>query len=213
MPLAKSIPVLQRTLARDDVYRTIKQSIISLELAPDELLRDQDIAEHLGVSRTPVREALRRLEDEGLVVTSFHKWTKVAPTDLLEARSLYPVVAALEAAALELAQPQLSAADLERLRALNHALAQAIAGADVERSLQLDAEFHAVLVERCGNAEIGKLLAALLPRIARIERAHFGNQLVAQESVQEHAAIIEALERGDGLQAGAIMKKNWLLQT
>lgn len=211
MPLTKSTSVLLRTLARDDVYRTIKNSIILLELAPDELLRDQDIAEHLGVSRTPVREALRRLEDEGLVVTSFHKWTKVAPTDLQEATSLYPVVAALEATAVELAQPRLSTPDLDRLRALNHGLSQAIAQADVDRSLQLDAEFHALLVERGGNAEIGKLLATLLPRIERIERAHFGNQLVAQGSVLEHASMIDALERGDGLQAAAIMKKNWLL--
>jgi DNA-binding GntR family transcriptional regulator len=211
MPLTKSTAALQRTLARDDVYRTIKNSIILLELAPDEVLRDQDIAEHLGVSRTPVREALRRLEDEGLVVTSFHKWTKVAPTDLQEMTSLYPVVAALEATAVELAQPQLSTSDLDRLRELNLDLAQAIAQADVDRSLQLDADFHALLIERSGNAVIGNLLATLRPRIERIERAHFGNQLVAQESVQEHALMIQALERGDGQQAAVIMKKNWLL--
>jgi DNA-binding GntR family transcriptional regulator len=211
MPLATSTPAIQRTLARDDVYRTIKLGIISLELAPDELLRDQDIAERLGVSRTPVREALRRLEDEGLVITSFHKWTKVAPADMSEASQLYPVVAALESTAVELAQPQLSADDLARLRSLNHSLEQAIAAGEVDRSLLLDAEFHALIVERSGNAEIGKLLAGLLPRIKRIELAHFGNQLVAQQSVLEHAAIIDALENNDGQQAAAIMKKNWLL--
>ncbi len=211
MPIPATAQAVNRTLARDDVYRTIKQWIIALQLAPDEVIRDHDIAERLGVSRTPVREALRRLEDEGLVVTSFHKWTKVAPTDIAEAARLYPVVAALEAAALELAAARLSAADLARLAALNAELAAAIAGADAAQSLRLDRAFHALIVERSGNPELGRLLDGLLPRIERIELAHFGNQPVAHQSVLEHAAIIDALHDGDGGRAAAIMKKNWLL--
>ena len=211
MPIPDTAQAVNRTLAREDVYRTIKQWIVALQLAPGELIRDHDIAERLGVSRTPVREALRRLEDEGLVVTSFHKWTKVAPADMAEAAQLYPVVAALEASAVELALPRLGAADLAQLDALNAALALAIERADVAQSVLLDRAFHALLVQRSGNPELVRLLAALLPRIERIELAHFGNQPVAQQSVREHAAIIEALRQGDGASAAATMKKNWLL--
>jgi DNA-binding GntR family transcriptional regulator len=211
MPIPATAQVVSRTLAREDVYRTIKQWIVALQLAPDEVIRDHDIAARLGVSRTPVREALRRLEDEGLVVTSFHKWTKVAPTDIAEAARLYPVVAALEAAALELAAPRLAPADLARLAALNAELAGAIDGADAAQSMLLDRAFHALIVARSGNPELGRLLAGLLPRIERIELAHFGNRPVARQSVREHAAIIDALQRGDGAAAAAIMKKNWLL--
>ncbi|MFM9436221.1 DNA-binding GntR family transcriptional regulator [Janthinobacterium sp. CG_23.3] len=210
MPIPATAAAVHRTLAREDVYRTIKQWIVALQLAPDELIRDQDIAERLGVSRTPVREALRRLEDEGLVVTRFHKWTKVAPAAMAEAAQLYPVVAALEASAVELALPHLTAADLARLAALNAALALAIDGADVAPSALLDRAFHALLVRRSGNQELARLLATLLPRIERIELAHFGNQPVARQSVREHAAIIDALQLGDGASAAAIMKKNWL---
>ena len=211
MPIPATVQPVARSLAREDVYRTIKQWIVDLQLAPDELIRDHDIAERLGVSRTPVREALRRLEDEGLVVTSFHKWTKVAPSDMDEAAQLYPVVAALEAMAAELAQPHMSAADLMQLSALNKALEQAVRERDVEQASALDMEFHALIVQKSLNAEIGKLLAGLLPRIKRIELAHFGNQLIARRSVLEHAAIIRALKKGDSQAAAEAMKKNWLL--
>ena len=211
MPIPASVQTVARSLAREDVYRSIKQWIVDLQLAPDELIRDQEIAERLGVSRTPVREALRRLEDEGLVVTSFHKWTKVAPSDMAEAAQLYPVVAALEAAAVELALPNLSAADLAQLSAINKALEQAVQLREVEQATARDLEFHALIVARSGNLEIEKLLAALLPRIKRIELAHFGNQLIARKSVQEHAAIVRALKQGDGKAAADAMKKNWLL--
>ncbi len=211
MPLPAVVQSIPRSLAREDVYRTIKQWIVNLQLAPDELIRDHEIAERLGVSRTPVREALRRLEDEGLVVTSFHKWTKVAPSDMGEAAQLYPVVAALEAAAVELAQAHLSAADLTQLSMLNKALEQAIRARDVEQAAALDIEFHTLIVHKSLNTEIAKLLAALLPRIKRIELAHFGNQLIAHQSVLEHAAILRALKKGDGKAAAEAMKKNWLL--
>lgn len=211
MPIPASTQTVTRSLAREDVYHIIKQWIVDLQLAPDEVIRDQEIAERLGVSRTPVREALRRLEDEGLVVTSFHKWTKVAPSDMAEAAQLYPVVAALEAAAVELALPNLSTADLTQLSAINKALDQAVKLREVEQATARDLEFHALIVARCGNLEIEKLLAALLPRIKRIELAHFGNQLIARKSVQEHAAIIRALKQGDGKAAADGMKKNWLL--
>ena len=101
MPIPATVTAIARPLAREEIYRTLKDWIVNLTLAPDEIIRDLDLAERLGVSRTPVREALRQLEDEGLVVTSFHKWTKVAPADLDEVRHLYPVVAALEAAAVQ----------------------------------------------------------------------------------------------------------------
>jgi DNA-binding GntR family transcriptional regulator len=211
MPIPSTAATLLRSLAREDVYRTIKKWIVDLQLAPGEVIRDQELAASLGVSRTPVREALRRLEDEGLIVTSFHKWTKVAPSDIAEAEQLYPAVAALEAIATELAAPHLSSADLKQLNTLNKALEQAVKQHDAEQAAVLDAQFHALIVQRSGNAEIEKLLAALLPRIRRIELAHFGSQPIAQQSIKEHKAIIDALKKRDGKLAADMMKANWLL--
>ncbi len=210
MPIPAAAQPVTRTLARDEVYHTIKQWIIGLQLAPEEVIRDHDIAERLGVSRTPVREALRRLEDEGLVTTSFHKWTKVAAADMVEAAQIYPVVAALEAMALELAAPQLTTADLTQLSTINKALEQAIGQQDAKESTRLDCVFHGLIVEKSANPEIAKLLAGLLPRLRRIELSHFGDQPVARQSVAEHKAIIQALKKSDVASAVAMMKKNWL---
>ncbi|TXT40340.1 MAG: GntR family transcriptional regulator [Comamonadaceae bacterium] len=211
MPVPPTLQPLTRSLAREDIYRTLKQWIVELQLAPGELIRDQELAAQLGVSRTPVREALRRLEDEGLVVTSYHKWTKVAPSDAAEMAHLYPAVAALEAMAVELALPHVSAADLTQLDALNKALALAIQQADVAQAAALDVQFHELIVQKSQNTEIEKLLGTLRPRIKRLELAHFGNTLIAKQSVKEHKAIVSALRRGDAKSAADAMKQNWLL--
>jgi DNA-binding GntR family transcriptional regulator len=209
MPIPDAAPAIPRSLAREEVYRSLKQWIVDLTLAPDEILRDHDLAERLGVSRTPVREALRQLEDEGLVVTSFHKWTKVAPADMDEMLQLYPVVAALEATATRLAQPHLSPADFTRLNEINQAMAHAIQRSDSPAATGHDMDFHALLVERSGNAEIARLLRSLRPRIQRIELAFFGNQPLALQSVADHDEIITALQRADTDAACAAMQRNW----
>ena len=213
MPVPATLQPLTRSLAREDIYRTLKQWIVELQLAPGELIRDQELATQWGVSRTPVREALRRLEDEGLVVTSFHKWTKVAPSDAAEMAHLYPAVAALEAMAVELALPHVSAADLTQLDALNKALALAIQQADVAQAAALNVQFHERIVQKSQNTEIEKLLGTLRPRIKRLELAHFGNTLIAKQSVKEHKTIVSALRRGDASAAADAMKQNWLLST
>jgi DNA-binding GntR family transcriptional regulator len=211
MPVPSTVQPLTRSLAREDIYRTLKQWIVNLQLAPDELIRDQELAAQLGVSRTPVREALRRLEDEGLVVTSFHKWTKVAPTDAAEMAHLYPAIAALEAMAVELALPHVAASDLTQLDTLNKALALAIQQGEVEKAATLDRQFHELIVQKSKNTEIEKMLSTLRPRIKRLELAHFGNTLIARQSVKEHKTIVSALRRGDARAAADAMKQNWLL--
>jgi DNA-binding GntR family transcriptional regulator len=209
MPIPDAAAAIPRSLARAEVYRTLKQWMVDLTLAPGETIRDHDLAERLGVSRTPVREALRQLEDEGLVVTSFHKWTKVAPAELAEVQDLYPAVAALEAAAVRLAMPHLSDDDLARLKHANLAMAKAIKRRDGSAATEADMAFHALLLERSGNKEIARLLASLRPRIQRIELAYFGNQPVAQQSVADHDEILDALRRGDADAACAAMQRNW----
>ena len=213
MPIPDTAQALTRALAREDVYVIVKRWIVDLQLAPGEVIRDQELAASLGVSRTPVREALRRLEDEGLIVAQSHKWTRVAPTEIAEAEQLYPVVAALEAAAIELALPRIVKADLTRLASINKEMAAAIARGDAQEAATQDETFHALIVEKSGNIEIAKLLATLLPRIRRIELAHFGNPMIAHESVREHEAIVAALRKGDGRRAAETMKKNWAMSS
>ena len=103
MPIPESGPKISRTLARDDAYNKLRGWIIDGTLKPEEVLHDQHIAALLGVSRTPVREALRRLEDEGLVETGgWNRWTRVQlPLDLNRAAEIYAIIEVLEVLAFK----------------------------------------------------------------------------------------------------------------
>src|SRR5215467_11130940 len=121
---------------RERVYQTLQHAIVSGQLPPGERLRDQDLAEQLGVSRTPVREALQRLEDEGLVETAPRASTRVTALDERAAREAFPVVAALHALATLCAVPHLTKCDLETMRTANAHLASVIASPDAATVFQ-----------------------------------------------------------------------------
>ncbi|MDA0183615.1 GntR family transcriptional regulator, partial [Solirubrobacter phytolaccae] len=103
MPVPANDAPLERDLLRDQAYVTIRDAIVDGTLAPGERLRDAELCAWLGLSRTPVREALNRLEQDGLVETEPQRFTRVTPLDRRAARDAFPVVAALHALAAELA--------------------------------------------------------------------------------------------------------------
>src|SRR4051794_41826036 len=109
MPVPDRAP-LDRDLLRDRGYAALREAIVDGTLAPGERLRDQELCSWLGLSRTPVREAIGRLEQDGLVETAPQRFTRVAPLDRRAARGAFPVVASLHALAARLAAPRPRAA-------------------------------------------------------------------------------------------------------
>jgi DNA-binding GntR family transcriptional regulator len=198
-----------RVSLRNHVYGLLRRAIISGELPPGLRVRDQDLAQRLGVSRTPVREALQRLEDEGLVETRPGSLTRVVPLDTPEARDTFPVVATLHALATRLAVPRLLAADLEALRQANKALAAALAANDLQRAIAADVRFHLLFVQRAENAALALTLDRLMPRVRRLEVAQFGS-LAGARSVEQHEAIVEACVRRDATLAADLVEHNWM---
>lgn len=197
---------------RERVYQMLQQAIISGQLPPGERLRDQDLAEQLGVSRTPVREALQRLEDEGLVETAPRASTRVTALDARAAREAFPVVAALHALATRYAAPHLTKHDLEAMRTANASLANVIAAPDsaaVFQAIQADDRFHQVILEAANNREILRALDRLMPKVRRLEYAQFGS-LSGRRSVQQHEAIIAACEQQLVGESAALVEENWL---
>ncbi|MFB9990840.1 GntR family transcriptional regulator [Deinococcus oregonensis] len=209
MPLPPIAPKQRRSLAREDVYTQLSTWIIEGTLQPEEPLRDLDIADSLGVSRTPVREALRRLEDEGLVETALNRWTRVAPLQLSQAASLYPVVEVLEVLALQLAASSFTAADLGQLHQLNLQLKTALQHRDAGLAVDADTAFHDLWISKSGNQQLQQTLQALKRKLRRIERAYFDGTRAGQASLDEHAAIAEALGAGDLERASQALKANW----
>jgi DNA-binding GntR family transcriptional regulator len=209
MPLPQSEEKLARTLAREEVYARLRGWIIEGKLGPGELLRDQQIAATVGVSRTPVREALRRLEDEGLVETALNRWTRVAPIDIDKASEAYAIIETLELFALETAFKHLSPQDLARMREANHAMRQAAQVRSPASAVLADEAFHEVWIERIGNGELSVLLGQLRTKLRRVELAYFDAAARALPSFREHAAIIRALGRRALPAARQALRRNW----
>ncbi len=176
-------------MLRDRAYAAIRDAIVEGTLAPDELLRDQELCEWLGLSRTPVREAIARLEQDGLVVTAPQSYTRVAPLDRRAARDAFPVVAALHALAAELAVPRLGEHDLAALRDRQRALRRRACAGRRRRRARADDAFHGVFVSASANAEIPRMLDRLMPGVRRLERLRFGS-LSGRASVAQHDEII-----------------------
>jgi DNA-binding GntR family transcriptional regulator len=200
---------MSRTLARNEAYDRLRSWIIEGTLHPNEVLRDQDIAAALGVSRTPVREALRRLEDEGFVETALNRWTRVAGLDVTKAVESYAVIEALEVLALEQSFPRLTEDDLERLNAANLAMQKGADDNDPVAAVRGDEQFHDVWISRCENGELQALVAQQKAKLRRVELAYFDAAAPARQSFREHAAIIRALHKVSLAEAQEALHRNW----
>jgi DNA-binding GntR family transcriptional regulator len=209
MPVPQAKAHAPRQLLRDSAYATLRGAILDGTLAPGERLRDVELCEWLGLSRTPVREALARLEEDGLVETAPQRYTRVAPLDRREARDAFRVVAALHALAAELAVPRLTPDELERMRKSNERFASALRAGEVDEALAADDDFHAVFVAASANREIERTLARLMPRLRRIERLRFGS-LSGRRSVGQHEQIVALASQGEVAETARAVRENWL---
>ncbi len=203
-----SLPAVPRRLLRDEAYRVLRDAIVSGVLAPGEQLRDGELAERVGLSRTPVREALARLTDEGLVESKPHAYTRVTALDRRECRDAYVVVRALQELAVREAVPRLAPADLAAMRAANSRFAAALDAGDVDAALGSDDDFHGALLQASGNKALISAIERLLPQIRRLERLRFGS-LPGRRSIRDHDEITAACEAGDIERAVALTSANW----
>ncbi|MEO3937261.1 GntR family transcriptional regulator [Dermatophilaceae bacterium Soc4.6] len=200
---------LARGLLRDDVYVRLRDAIVDGTLAPGATVRDVDLAEQLGVSRTPVREALQRLASGGLVETAPGRSTHIAPIDSRQVHDAQSVVAAMHRLAVEEAVPVLSPTHLATMRAANARFAVALAAGDVDAALAADDELHAVPVTVSGNTAVAGVLEQLTPAVRRLERLRFGS-LAGRDSVALHARLVDLCEAGDVAAAADVSHRTWL---
>ncbi|WP_232665360.1 GntR family transcriptional regulator [Pseudonocardia sp. TRM90224] len=208
MPVPPRHGQIGRTLLRDSAYVTIRNAIVDGTLAPGERLNDPELAGWLGVSRTPIREALARLERSGLVQTVPGRSTIVSPLDAGEVRAAQAVVAAMHELAVRTAVPLLTTADLDAMRAANTRFAEALAREDVDAALAGDDAFHDVAVAACANPAVRAVLDQFTPLMRRLERARFGS-LAGRDSVAQHDRIIALCAAGDAEAAALAARANW----
>jgi DNA-binding GntR family transcriptional regulator len=172
MPIPET-PAVDRSLLRDDVFGRLREAIVDGTFAPGEQLRDSDLAGWLGVSRTPVREALLRLAQGGLVVSRPGRSTIVSTLDLSAVRDARGVVAAMHELAVRESVPNLTDSDLSAMRRANDRFGSAIDSGDIEAALRADDELHAVPVRVSGNLALSAVLDQFTPVVRRAERLRF----------------------------------------
>jgi DNA-binding GntR family transcriptional regulator len=209
MPVPQDRTPAPRQLLRDVAYDTLRAAILDGTLAPGEKLQDARLGAWLKLSRTPIREALAHLEEDGLVETYPQRFTRVAPLDRDQARDAFQLVAAIQGLAARLAVPHVTNETIQRLKAANRDFKAALTAPDVDAAMVTDDAFHGILVELSGNQEIPRTLARLLPRLRRLERLQFSS-LPGRRSVKQHKRIITAAASGDADGAAEAATDNWL---
>jgi DNA-binding GntR family transcriptional regulator len=208
MPVPQHRGLVSRSLLRENAYRAIRDAIVDGTLTPGERLNDNDLVQWLGVSRTPVREALARLEQTGLVRTRPGRYTMVSPLDVRALRAAQSVTAAMHELAVREAAPNLSAAELVAMREANDRFADALRRNDVDAAIAADDDFHCVPVTACANDAVRTVLEQFTPVLRRLERLRFSS-LSGRDSVAQHDRIIELCEAGDVEGAAAATRANW----
>jgi len=185
---------------RDRVLRKLRGAILSGRFEPGQRLLERDLVERMGVSRTPIREALRMLELEGLITTVPYKSPVVTRPTLDDARELYEARAALEGQAVALFTRRADDALIERLRAHVAVAERAVKRTSVQGVLDANNAFHDVLAAGCGNALLQSMLANLRDRIVLLRVESLSHPGRRPRSIAEHRAIVRmiALRDADG---------------
>jgi DNA-binding GntR family transcriptional regulator len=199
---------VRRTLLRDTAHEAIRDAIVRGELVPGAAVNNADLAGRLGLSRAPVREALARLADEGLVETKPQSYTRVTAPAPREVGDAAAVVRAMHELATRVAVPLLTADDLGAMRAANARFAAAIHAGDIDAAMTADDELHGVLVRVCGNRAAAATVARYTPLIRRLERQQF-TRASGRRSVRRHATLIDACAAGDAETAAALTARIW----
>jgi DNA-binding GntR family transcriptional regulator len=208
MPIPQSDASIDRSLLRDDVFRRLRDAITDGTLAPGEQLRDLELAAWLGVSRTPVREALLRLADAGLVEAKPGRSTTVSTLDVRAEREARDVVAAMHELAVREAVSRMTRADLKAMRDANRRFAAALKAGDLDAALRADDELHAVPVKLAANRAAGVVLDQFTPVVRRAERLRF-TTLGGRASIARHQELIRLCAEGDTDGAARIAFDTW----
>lgn len=208
MPIPETREPARRALLRDDVYARLRDAIVDGTLMPGERVRDQDLAAWLGVSRTPVREALLQLGQAGLVLAAPGRSTMIATLDARDLRGAQSVVAAMHRLAVEQAVSQLGAADLAAMREANKRFAAALRRGDADAAIAADDEFHGIPVKAAANTALVTVLEQFTPALRRLERMRFSS-LSGRASVALHNRLIDLCEAGDKEAAAAVSHETW----
>jgi DNA-binding GntR family transcriptional regulator len=182
---------------RDIVFDSLKEAIIEGHLKPGERLMEVQLAEKLGVSRTPVREAIRKLELEGLVVMIPRKGAYVADVSLKDIMNVLEIRASLEGLAASLAAERMTEEELEELQIKANEFNEALRNNDVDMMIEKDTEIHDLIFKSTRNDRLISIAEGLREQIQRFRVTYITEYNKSEELIEEHSKILEALKNRD----------------
>lgn len=182
---------------RDVVFENLREAILEGKLKPGQRLMEVQLAEQLGVSRTPVREAIRKLELEGLVIMLPRKGAYVANMSLKDIIDVLEIRASLEGLAASLAAQRMSSDDIDRLEKIAKEYEESIENSDLETSLKKDVEFHECIFRATNNKKLHNLINSLWEQVYRFRVTYISDYDSSLNIIGEHELILDAIKKGN----------------
>lgn len=182
---------------REVVCETLREAIRSGILKPGERLMEIQLAEELGVSRTPVREAIRKLELEGYVIMLPRRGTYVANLSIKDINEVFEIRTALDALATGLAAERITDEDLEQLERLLVQIGEYIEQNDMEKIVETDTQFHDILYRASRNDRLVGIINNLREQLTRFRSISMSYPGRLKKTLEEHRRMVEAIAQGD----------------
>lgn len=206
MPIISDHAIDAREKVADRLAKRLRRAIVSGELRAGESLGLVSLAESLGASTTPVREALQLLASEGLVIAEAHRGYRVAPLDEMGVRDLFAVQAFIAGVLTERAAERVSAEELEQLAAIQAAIEEAVKGDEIERVNELNLNFHSSVFRAARSEALFRAMSSTFE--LAVNRTTSNVPRWRDLSVGDHRRILEALGAGDGARARKLAEKH-----
>jgi DNA-binding GntR family transcriptional regulator len=199
-----------RTL-REQIVSSLRDSIVKGELKPGQKLTEPELAERLGISRTPIREAFRQLESEGFLSVIPRRGAVVSELSRKEIADFYDIKSLLEGYAARIAAGKITDKDIRKLEGINGKLEEAARAKDLATFFKCNEDFHRVYMELCGNEKLHEIRDSMVQRYHRFRLQALSVPGRLMKSVQQHKNIIKAFEKHDGRLVEAMVVEHALL--
>lgn len=206
MPITSDHPIDAREKVADRLAKRLRRAIVSGELRAGESLGLVSLAESLGASTTPVREALQLLASEGLVIAEAHRGYRVAPLDEMGVRDLFAVQAFIAGVLTERAAERVSAQELEQLVAIQAAIEEAVKADEIERVSELNLNFHSCVFRAARSQTLFRAMSSTFE--LAVNRTTSNVPRWRDLSMGDHREILDALKAGDGAGARKVAERH-----
>ena len=188
---------------REMVYEELKMQILKGSIIPGTRMMEVELAEEMGVSRTPIREAIRKLEKEGLVTIEPRRGAYASMISTEDMVEILEVRQDLEGLAAYFAADRMEKSQMEELRQVSNSYNEAVKEGNMEAMIKHDTRFHHIIVESCRNKILVQMIEQLQELVLRFRHIYYDNFKRAENMPEEHEAIVAAIAEGDADKARA----------